>query len=131
MSHQRHLCPKFESAFELLGKRWTGLIVRVLQEGPKRFKDISDMIPNMSDRMLAERFKELEAAGILTRTVYPETPVRIEYELTPKGRALAPVMDQIQAWADEWIRPEDLQQTCDAEATDGAGHANTAQPAEN
>jgi DNA-binding HxlR family transcriptional regulator len=98
------MCPKFEAAFELLGKRWTGLIIRALLSGPKRFKDISEMIPNMSDRMLAERFKELEAAGILVRHVYPETPVRIEYELTEKGKALAPVMDALQAWADQWVR---------------------------
>lgn len=103
------LCPKFESAFELLGKRWTGLMIRVLLTGPKRFKDISGMIPNMSDRMLAERFRELEAAGILLRRVYPETPVRIEYELTDKGRALAPVMDTVQQWADDWISAQSAQ----------------------
>ncbi|MBX6353307.1 MAG: helix-turn-helix transcriptional regulator [Thermoflavifilum sp.] len=97
------MCPKFEAAFELLGKRWTGLIIRALLSGPKRFKDISEMIPNMSDRMLAERFKELEAAGILVRHVYPETPVRIEYELTEKGRALEPVMDALQEWANRWV----------------------------
>jgi DNA-binding HxlR family transcriptional regulator len=97
------MCPKFEAAFELLGKRWTGLIIRALLSGPKRFKDISEMIPNMSDRMLAERFKELEAAGILVRHVYPETPVRIEYELTEKGKALEPVMNALQAWADQWV----------------------------
>lgn len=104
---QEHLCPKFESAFELLGKRWTGLIIRVLLEGRKRFKDISEMIPNMSDRMLAERFKELEAAGILVRHVYPETPVRIEYELTEKGRALEAAMDAVQKWADHWVQPSE------------------------
>jgi DNA-binding HxlR family transcriptional regulator len=97
------LCPKFESAFELLGKRWTGLVIRVLIDGPKRFKEISEMIPGMSDRMLTERFKELEAAGILTRHVYPETPVRIEYELTVKGKALEPVMSQVQEWAHQWV----------------------------
>ncbi|MCD1258260.1 helix-turn-helix transcriptional regulator [Paenibacillus athensensis] len=99
---QFHLCPKFENAFELIGKRWTGLIIRVLMNGPKRFKDISDMIPSMSDRMLSERFKELEASGIITRHVYPETPVRIEYELTEKGKGLEPVMDELQKWADSW-----------------------------
>ncbi|RIV18822.1 transcriptional regulator [Alicyclobacillaceae bacterium I2511] len=99
------LCPKFESAFEVLGKRWTGLLIRALMTGPKRFKEISDIIPNMSDRMLAERFKELEVADIVVRHVYPETPVRIEYELTPKGRGLGPVMDAVQKWADEWIPP--------------------------
>jgi DNA-binding HxlR family transcriptional regulator len=96
------LCPKFETAFELLGKRWTGLIIRVLLTGPKRFKDISDIIPSMSDRMLSERFKELEAAGMIIRHVYPETPVRIEYELTDKGKALEPAMDEVQKWADKW-----------------------------
>ena len=112
MEHEQ-LCPKFESAFELLGKRWTGLIIRVLLVGRKRFKDISEMIPNMSDRMLAERFKELEAAGILVRHVYPETPVRIEYELTEKGRALEAAMDAVQKWADEWVQPGDPQNTED------------------
>jgi DNA-binding HxlR family transcriptional regulator len=97
-----HLCPKFEQAFELLGKRWTGLIIRVLLTGPKRFKDISDHIPSMSDRMLSERFKELEAAGIITRNVYPETPVRIEYELTDRGKGLESVMDELQIWAHKW-----------------------------
>jgi DNA-binding HxlR family transcriptional regulator len=96
------MCAKFEVAFELLGKRWTGLIIRVLLTGPKRFKDISEVIPSMSDRMLAERFKELEASGILIRHVYPEIPVRIEYELTEKGKALQHVMDEVQSWADKW-----------------------------
>lgn len=111
MGNSEHLCPRFESAFALLGKRWTGLIIRVLMQGPKRFKDISEMIPNMSDRMLAERFKELEKAGILVRHVYPETPVRIEYELTSKGHALEPVMDAVQSWGDEWVTPSEVHQT--------------------
>lgn len=98
-----NLCPKFEDAFELLGKRWTGLIIRSLLNGQKRFSDISSAIPNMSARMLTERFKELESNGIVTRTVYPETPVRIEYELTEKGKDLADVMDEIQKWAEKWI----------------------------
>ncbi len=101
-NHQ--LCPKFEAAFELLGKRWTGLIIHVLIDGPKRFKDISGMIPGMSDRMLVERFKELEAEGIVIRHVYPEIPVRIEYELTDKGMALKPVMDAVKQWADTWVK---------------------------
>lgn len=99
-----HLCPKFEIAFELLGKRWTGLIIRSLQGGPKRYKDISQIIPGMSDRMITERFKELEEAGIVKRNVYPEKPVRIEYELTEKGKALSPVMDEVQNWANNWVK---------------------------
>lgn len=103
MEKAHRLCPQFEYAFELLGKRWTGLIIRALLEGPKRFKEISAMIPGMSDKMLAERFKELEAAEILTRNIYPETPVRIEYELTDKGKALKPAMDEVQVWAEKWL----------------------------
>jgi DNA-binding HxlR family transcriptional regulator len=103
MDHDYHLCPKFEDAFTLLGKRWTGLIIRVMLDGSKRFKEFSEIIPNMSDRMLAERFKELESAGVLRRIVYPETPVRIEYELTDMGKALEPVMNEVQKWADEWL----------------------------
>ncbi|SMO78006.1 winged helix-turn-helix transcriptional regulator [Melghirimyces algeriensis] len=101
-SHNEKLCPKFEYAFRILGKRWNGLIIRVLLDGPKRFKEISSMIPYMSDKMLAERFKELEFAGILTRNIYPETPVRIEYALTEKGRALKSALDEIQSWAEQW-----------------------------
>lgn len=96
------MCPKFENAFKLLGKRWTGLIIRTLLSGQKRFSDISDTIPNMSARMLTERFKELEIEGIVIRKVYPETPVRIEYELTEKGYELEAVMDEIQKWAEKW-----------------------------
>ncbi|MGD9569110.1 MAG: winged helix-turn-helix transcriptional regulator [Sedimentibacter sp.] len=97
-----HMCPKFENAFELLGKRWTGLIIRTLLSGQKRFGEIAEAIPNMSARMLTERFKELENEGIIIRKVYPETPVRIEYELTEKGIELQSAMDEIQKWAEKW-----------------------------
>lgn len=97
-----HMCPKFEAAFELLGKRWTGLIIRTLLEGQKRFSDIAEAIPNMSARMLTERFRELEKEGIIVRKVFPETPVRIEYELSEKGRELQAVMNEVQKWAERW-----------------------------
>lgn len=97
-----HMCPRFENAFELLGKRWTGLIIRTLLSGQNRFSDIEESIHNMSARMLTERFKELEKEGIILRKVYPETPVRIEYELTEKGRDLQSAMDEIQKWAEKW-----------------------------
>ena len=97
-----HLCPKFEAAFELLGKRWTGLIIRSLLNGAKRFSDIQEIIPSLSARMLTERFKELEEQGIITRQVYPEMPVRIEYVLTEKGKALESAMNEIQKWAEMW-----------------------------
>ena len=101
--HDASLCPKYEKAFEILGKRLTGLIIKVMMDGPKRFSDISSQIPNISDRMLGERFKELEGLGIIKRNVYPETPVRIEYELTEKGRALDNALKEVQAWATEWM----------------------------
>ena len=97
-----HMCPKFESAFELLGKRWTGLIIHTLLNGEKRFTDIAVAVPNLSARMLTERFRELETQGIVIRHVYPETPVRIEYELTEKGRELQKAMNEIQCWAEKW-----------------------------
>lgn len=99
-----HLCPKFESAFELIGKRWTGLIIRVLLNGPKRFKDMTEVITNVSSKVLTERLKELEAAGIVSRAVYPEMPVRIEYCLSEKGKELLPVLDELQKWADKWVK---------------------------
>lgn len=97
------LCPRFEAAFCVLGKRWNGLLIMGLLSGPKRFKDISSLIPSMSDKMLSERMKDLESAGIVERNVYPETPVRIEYALTEKGLALKPVMLAVQEWAEAWV----------------------------
>jgi DNA-binding HxlR family transcriptional regulator len=97
------MCPRYEAAMELLGKKWTGMIIRVLLGGPRRFKDIKEQIPEMSDRVLSERMKELEDMGILSRRVYPETPVRIEYELTPKGKSLESVIIAIQKWGESWM----------------------------
>lgn len=97
------MCPKYELAIELLGKKWTGLIIRVLMDGPKRFKEVKEQIPCMSDRILTERLKELESLGILIRNVYPETPVRIEYELTNKGKDLEKVIIEIQNWGGKWM----------------------------
>lgn len=86
----------------MIGKRWTGLIMRVLMGGPRRFKEIKEQIPEMSDRMLTERMRELESCNIVVRHVYPETPVRIEYELTEKGKDLKAVVDAIGEWASRW-----------------------------
>jgi DNA-binding HxlR family transcriptional regulator len=97
------MCPKYEAAADILGKKWTGLIIRVMLGGPKRFKEIKEQIPEMSDKMLTDRMKELESQNIIKRTVYPEMPVRIEYELTPKGRELQPVIESIQNWGEHWM----------------------------
>lgn len=97
------MCPKYESAAEILGKKWTSLIIYVLLGGPKRFKEIKELIPEMSDKMLTDRMKELETFGIVERRVYPETPVRIEYVLTDKGKSLEGVIAEIQHWSDRWM----------------------------
>jgi len=97
------LCPKFEKAFELLGKRWNGLIIRTLLDGPKRFSEIAEIIPQLSDRVLTERFKELEENGIIERTVYIGFPVKVEYKLTQKGAALKNVLDEVEKWANTWV----------------------------
>ena len=97
------MCPKYESAAEILGKKWTGLIIRVLLGGPKRFKEIKEQIPEMSDKMLTDRMKELEALEVVKRNVFPEMPVRIEYELTEKGKGLEPVIQSIQEWGEQWM----------------------------
>ena len=97
------LCPKFEQAFQLLGKRWNGVIIRVLASSPKRFSEITEPIPQISNKILTERLKELEEQGIVIREVFPETPVRIEYRLTDKGHSLTPILDEVQKWADEWL----------------------------
>lgn len=96
-------CPRYEKAMELLGKRWTGLILRAMFSGCTRFNTIASYVPGLSDRVLSERLKEIEAEGIVERRVHAETPVRIEYTLTPKGRELRPIVDAVQAWADTWV----------------------------
>ena len=98
-------CPVFHRAVELIGRRWTGAIVRALLSGAVRFSELTESIPELSDRMLSERLKELEQEGIIARRVLPETPVRIEYHLTEKGRALTPVFDAIGVWSYAWLVP--------------------------
>lgn len=101
------LCPRFHHAVELIGRRWTGAIIHTMLAGVTRFSDITEAIPGLSDRMLSERLKELEAEGIVSRCVFADTPVRIEYRVTDKGRALSAVVESIGTWAEEWIPLED------------------------
>lgn len=102
---QQHICPRFLKGMDMISKRWTGLIIYQLLEGTQRFCTIQGSLP-ISGRLLSERLKELEAEGIVARHVYPDIPVRIEYSLTDKGLALAPVIREIQAWSSGWIEPE-------------------------
>lgn len=101
--HTPELCTRFHRASELIGRRWTGAIIFVLLKARCRFATLRDAIPDITDRMLSDRLQELEAEGIVERTVIPETPVRVEYALTKKGRALAEAVDAISKWADKWV----------------------------
>jgi DNA-binding HxlR family transcriptional regulator len=97
-------CPRYHEAVELVGKRWTGAILYVLlHRGRLRFTEIAQAVPDLSDRLLSERIKELEARGIVARHVSDGTPVKVSYELTDKGRELAPAMAELKAWADRWL----------------------------
>lgn len=96
-------CPRYHQAVELVGRRWSGAILRAMLAGADRFTELRDTIPGMSDRLLSERLKEFEAEGLVERVVFPETPVRIEYLLTEKGQALLPVVEAIATWAEAWL----------------------------
>jgi DNA-binding HxlR family transcriptional regulator len=96
-------CPLYHEAVELVGKRWTGAIVRVLMSGPLRFHEIAQAVPDISDRLLSARMKELEQRGLVVRHVHGERPPRVEYELTEMGQALRPAINALEHWAREWL----------------------------
>jgi DNA-binding HxlR family transcriptional regulator len=96
-------CTKYHQAVELIGKRWTGAILFVLMDGPLRFSEIKTLVPDLSDRLLSERLKELEAAGIVERRTSADTPVRVDYALTGKGADLEPVVRSLKGWARAWL----------------------------
>jgi DNA-binding HxlR family transcriptional regulator len=96
-------CPLYHEAVELVGKRWTGAILRVLMDGPLRFSEIGQAVPELSDRLLSERMKELEGRGIVVRTVIPGPPLRVEYALSEMGRQLGPALSELQRWAERWL----------------------------
>jgi DNA-binding HxlR family transcriptional regulator len=103
MGLKPQLCARFHRAVELIGGRWTGAVIQLLLTGRMRFAELRDAIPEISDRMLSERLRELEAEGIVDRIVVPETPVRVEYALTEKGRALEQAMTSLGKWAERWV----------------------------
>ena len=96
------VCTHYHRAVELIGRRWAGAIIYVLLNGRARYAALREAIPDITDRMLSERLRELEEEDIVARHVTPEIPVRVEYELTPKGRALEKAITAIGQWASEW-----------------------------
>ena len=95
-------CSVYTNAVELIGRRWNGAIVRALNNGLERFSDLASTVEGISFKMLSERLKELEDAGIVARTVTTGRPVQISYSLTPKGQALALTLRQVAEWAYTW-----------------------------
>ena len=118
-------CPRYHHAVELIGRRWTGAVIRVLLHGRARYHELRDAIPDISDRMLSERLRELEEEDVITRSVIPETPVRVEYSLTPKGRDLEAAVLAIGEWAERWLpaesSPDDQSMPKSREKKPGAG----------
>jgi DNA-binding HxlR family transcriptional regulator len=105
---ESHVCPLFHRAVEVVGRRWSGAILRVLLDGPKRFGEMRDAIPEISDRLLSERLKELEGFGLLRREPSGSRPVVDHYTLTPQGRALKPALDALGTWAAAWLKSSDV-----------------------
>jgi DNA-binding HxlR family transcriptional regulator len=96
------VCPHFHAAIELIGKRWSGAIIWALDDGPLRFAELKRAVPGLSDRLLSRRLRELETAGLITRSVEDGVPVRVSYGLTEKGRSLRPAIQSLRQWACEW-----------------------------
>jgi DNA-binding HxlR family transcriptional regulator len=103
------VCARFHRAVELIGSRWTGAIIQTLLQGKTRYALIKAAIPDLTDRMLSERLRSLEAEDLVTRWVIADTPVRVEYELTEKGRSLESALHEIGAWAERWIPLESVE----------------------
>ena len=111
MESGANFCPRYLQAVELVGRRWTGAILRALLTGPARYNEIRGGIPDISDRMLSERLKELESEGIVVRSVMPESPIRVEYALTDKGRDLENAIMAIAHWAERWVSAPEAEES--------------------
>jgi len=92
-----------KTSFDLLGKRWSALIVRDLIHGPRRFREILNDLGRINDKVLSQRLKELEGIGIIKRELFAEVPVRVEYSLTSKGQSLARVIGEMEHWDAAWV----------------------------
>jgi DNA-binding HxlR family transcriptional regulator len=103
LAGRKPCCGLYHQAVELVGKRWTGAILLVLLDGPLRFSEVRELVPDISDRLLSERMKELEFEGIVERRVSDAGPVKVEYALTDKGRALEPTVRALKSWAQDWL----------------------------
>ena len=98
-------CPYYHDAIELIGRRWTGAIIAVLLSSPEplRFSEIGAAVPQLSDRQLSERIKELERRGLVVRDEVSGAPARAGYRLSPMGRDLEPALNELSHWARRWL----------------------------
>jgi DNA-binding HxlR family transcriptional regulator len=95
-------CRRFQSSVELVGKRWSSGILLAIARGATRFSDIVASVPGLSDRLLSQRLKELEAARLLEREVVASTPVQVRYRLTPRGADLLESLQPLVIWEQRW-----------------------------
>lgn len=100
-------CPTYAQLMDLLSRRWMGLVLRVLMSGPHRFNQIMSAVPGLSDPLLAQRLRELQARDLVKRSVVPASPVRVEYELTEAGRDLERAVRALSDWAAKWWGQEE------------------------
>ncbi len=100
---ERGVCEAITRVFGLLGKRWNGLIIVTLLDGPARFSELVRLVPGLSERMLAERLGELAAAGLVARDVDGGPPVSVRYALTAQGEALRPALEALERWGQEHL----------------------------
>ena len=91
---------------DIIGAKWTAVLVHDLSEGPRRFSDLERALPGISPRTLSERLRSLEDDGIVLRQSYAESPPRVEYELTSKGQALLPIIEAMRRFGHDWLVPE-------------------------
>lgn len=99
-------CRAFQNAVDLLARPWTGLILGLLQNGPLRFSELEERAHGVGAKTLSARLKELEARRVVARHVEPGPPVRVQYALTPKGKAFEHVAAAIERWGRELVADE-------------------------
>ncbi len=106
MRHERYDCNfgcPVEAALEVLGGKWKGLVLFHLKDDKRRFNELRRLIPDVTQRTLTRQLRELEQDGIVRRTIYPEIPPKVEYELTDFGKTLIPILDALYGWGKEYI----------------------------
>ena len=106
---------------DIIGSKWTAVLVHDLSEGPRRFSELERSCPGISPRTLSERLRVLEDQGIIERRSYAERPPRVEYELTAKGAALLPIIDEMRNFGHAWLVPEHGHEHEPADATEPVG----------